>query len=71
MFGLGWQEVIVILLLALLLFGAKRLPGIAKSLGRSVQEFKKGMDPNAKDEEDENLKIEEKKNETENGTKPQ
>ena len=71
MFGLGWQEVIVILLLALLLFGAKRLPGVAKSLGRSVQEFKKGMDPNAKDEEDENLKIEEKKNETENGTKPQ
>lgn len=68
MFGLGWQEVVVILLLALLLFGAKRLPGIAKSLGKSVQEFKKGMDPNAKDEEDgtdEALKIEEKKNESE------
>ncbi|MDR3049021.1 MAG: twin-arginine translocase TatA/TatE family subunit [Elusimicrobiota bacterium] len=43
MFGLGFQELIVILLLALLFFGAKRLPGIAKSLGKSINEFKKGM----------------------------
>jgi TatA/E family protein of Tat protein translocase len=61
MFGIGWQEVIVVLVLALLLFGAKRLPGIAKSLGSSIQEFKKGMDPNTKDETD---KTEDKKDET-------
>jgi TatA/E family protein of Tat protein translocase len=52
MFGLGWQEILLILLLALLLFGGKKLPGIAKSLGRSVQEFKKGIDPAAKHEDD-------------------
>lgn len=66
MFGIGWQEVIVILVLALLLFGAKRLPGIAKSLGSSIQEFKKGMDPNTKDENEvksETNKIEDKKDE--------
>jgi twin arginine-targeting protein translocase, TatA/E family len=64
MFGLGWQEILLILLLVLFLFGAKRLPGIAKSMGKSVQEFKKGIDPNAKDEEkSDEEKMEEKKNE--------
>jgi TatA/E family protein of Tat protein translocase len=66
MFGIGWQEVLVILILALLLFGAKRLPGIAKSLGSSIQEFKKGMDANNKaenDEKSETNKIEDKKDE--------
>ena len=45
---LGGQEMWLILLLALLFFGASRLPGIARSLGRSVNEFKAGMkdDPN-------------------------
>ena len=50
----GMQEGGMLLLLALLFFGASRLPGIARSLGRSVNEFKAGMkdepnaDPNAK-----------------------
>ncbi len=39
----GWSEWIVILLIVLLLFGAKRLPEIAKSLGKGIQEFKKAM----------------------------
>ena len=73
MFGIGWQQIIVILLVALLFFGAKRLPEIARSLGKSVREFKKGMDASSDDDEDEkkeSLKIEEKKkDETENGTK--
>ncbi|MDR0823342.1 MAG: twin-arginine translocase TatA/TatE family subunit [Endomicrobium sp.] len=57
MFGLGFQELIVILLLALLFFGAKRLPGIAKSLGKSINEFKRGME--SKDD-DKTQEIEEK-----------
>lgn len=40
MFGLGWQEMLVILLVILLLFGAKRLPEIAKGLGKGIKEFK-------------------------------
>ncbi len=40
---LGMSEMWIILALALLFFGASRLPGIARSLGRSVNEFKAGM----------------------------
>jgi sec-independent protein translocase protein TatA len=43
MFGLGMPELVVILLVALLLFGAKRLPEIGKSLGRAISSFKEGM----------------------------
>ena len=39
--GLGMQELIVILLVLLLLFGAKRLPEIGKAMGRGIKEFKR------------------------------
>ena len=41
--NVGMGELIVILLIVLLLFGAKRLPEVAKSLGKSVRSFKEGM----------------------------
>lgn len=43
MFNIGAPELILILLILLLLFGANRLPEIGKSLGRSLAEFKKAM----------------------------
>ncbi len=38
--GLGTSEVLVILVVVLLLFGAKRIPELAKGLGRGIREFK-------------------------------
>lgn len=43
MFGIGLSELLVILLVCLLLFGANRLPEIGKSLGEGIREFKKTM----------------------------
>lgn len=41
MFKFGMGELVVILLIVLLLFGASRLPEIARSMARSIKEFKK------------------------------
>lgn len=43
MFGMGPWEILVILLIALLLFGAKRIPEIAQGLGKGITEFKRAV----------------------------
>lgn len=44
MFGsVGMQEIILILFILLLLFGAKRLPELGQSLGKGIREFKRGL----------------------------
>lgn len=43
MLGLGWQELLFIMLIALLLFGSAKLPEIGRSLGKAMKEFKKGV----------------------------
>lgn len=43
MAGLGLPELLLILGIVLLLFGASRLPALARSLGKSTREFKEGM----------------------------
>ena len=40
---IGWTEILIIVVVVLLLFGAKRLPELARSVGKSLNEFKKGM----------------------------
>ena len=40
MFGLGWQELVIVLVIIMIIFGAGKLPEVAKSLGAGVKEFK-------------------------------
>ena len=40
MFGLGWQELVIVLVIIMIIFGAGKLPEVAKSLGQGVKEFK-------------------------------
>ena len=52
MFGLGIPEILVILVIALLVFGPKRLPEIGKSIGDAIRAFKDSTKP---DDEKKNL----------------
>ncbi|HSI07767.1 MAG: twin-arginine translocase TatA/TatE family subunit [Rariglobus sp.] len=53
--GLGTTEIMLILAIVILLFGAKKLPELAKGLGKSIKEFKKASNA-SDDEEDEDTK---------------
>jgi sec-independent protein translocase protein TatA len=61
MFGLGMQELLVILVIVVVLFGATRLPEIGKGVGQAIRNFKKGV--NEPDEIDVTPKKEAKKEE--------
>jgi len=41
MFGIGMQELLLILLVVAIIFGAKRLPEIGRGLGKAIHDFKK------------------------------
>ena len=40
MLGLGWQELVIVLVIIMIIFGAGKLPDVVKSLGQGVKEFK-------------------------------
>jgi sec-independent protein translocase protein TatA len=54
MFGLGTQELIIILVLVLVIFGAGKLPQVGGALGKGIRNFKKGI----KDEQDDDMTLE-------------
>lgn len=46
MFGLGTQELLIILVMVVILFGAKKLPQLGTGLGQGITNFKKGITDN-------------------------
>ena len=61
---LGGQELLVIFLIILLLFGANKLPELARSLGQAKREYKRGIEEGEEEEEKkkkEEVRAEEKK----------
>jgi sec-independent protein translocase protein TatA len=63
--GIGAQELILIFLVVLLLFGARKIPEIAQGLGKGMREFRKAM----KETQDELTKPETPEKKAENETK--
>jgi sec-independent protein translocase protein TatA len=51
MFGLGVPELIIILVIALIIFGPKRLPQLGESLGKTIRAIRKGSEAGPEDEE--------------------
>ncbi len=49
--GLGMPEILLILGILLLLFGSTRLPQLARGMGKSISEFKKGVSEGGKEDE--------------------
>ena len=63
--NLGFWEILLILVVVMLIFGAKKIPEIARSLGKSAGEFKKGRQEGEKETTDTAKANEEKKQESE------
>ncbi len=52
--NIGLPELLVILVVLILLFGSKRIPDLARSLGKSISEFKKGREEGRAEDADRN-----------------
>ena len=52
MFGLGWPEVAVICVVAILIFGPKKIPELGSTFGKTLRGFKAGMDKAEAEAED-------------------
>src|SRR3989440_12827514 len=59
MFGFHIPELVIILVIALLIFGPKKLPEMGSSIGKSIKEFRKGMNElsQPKEEKDDEIKV--------------
>jgi sec-independent protein translocase protein TatA len=63
--SIGWQGLVVILLIALIIFGPKRLPEMGRSLGRGMREFKDSI--TGKDDDDDYERDEPRRDELPRG----
>jgi len=53
MFGLGIQELLIIFVIIMVLFGAKKLPEMGKGLGKGIREFKRATENATADDDEE------------------
>ena len=60
MFGFGLGEVIFVFAIVVLLFGAKRIPQVAKGVGSAIRNFKGSMREGARGDEEETKRLSEK-----------
>ena len=61
MFGIGARELIIILVIVLIIFGAGKLPEIGSALGKGIKNFKKTMNPDNNEIENQPSKKEDEK----------
>ena len=55
--NIGWQGLLIILIVLLLVFGPKRLPEMGRSIGRGMREFKDSISGDNKDDEPEKVEL--------------
>jgi sec-independent protein translocase protein TatA len=63
--GIGPTELIIVLVIVLLIFGPKRLPGLGKQLGSGMREFKDSISGNSRDDDDEDERAADDRRKTE------
>lgn len=54
---LGWQELLIILVIVMLIFGTSKISGIGKSLGSAIRDFRDSVRGEAPEEEEESPKV--------------
>jgi sec-independent protein translocase protein TatA len=54
--NIGLPEILIVLIIALIVFGPKRLPELGRSLGKGINEFRDGMSGAHEDEEDKDMR---------------
>ena len=59
MFGLGTNELLLILVIVFVIFGAGKLPQVGGALGKGLRNFKEGMHEEAEEKDEDHKKLEE------------
>jgi sec-independent protein translocase protein TatA len=58
--GIGPMELVIVLVIALLVLGPKRLPEVGRSIGRGMRDFKESISSSRDDDEDDDVRLDTK-----------